>query len=96
VTGTLGVLPAPIHFRSRPGKLDGTIDVRWRDVRGRSLFVLECAEAADGPWTKVFEGPRTKFTCSGLVSGKEHFFRVRAIGTAGPGTWSDITKRTAS
>ncbi|HEY0549297.1 MAG TPA: fibronectin type III domain-containing protein [Verrucomicrobiae bacterium] len=94
-TGLLGVLPAPTNVRSQPGLLDSTIIVRFNAVRGRSIYKLECAESADGPWTHGHEGNRTTATCSGLVSGKEYYFRVRAIGTAGPGAWSDITKTRA-
>jgi hypothetical protein len=95
ITGLLGVLPAPTNIRSDLGPLDGTIVVRFNAVRGRKLYKLECAESADGPWTLSYEGTRASATCSGLVSGKEYFFRVRAVGTAGPGAWSDITKSRA-
>ena len=91
----LGVLPAPTNVRSNLGLLDGTIIVRFNAVRGRKVYKLECAESADGPWTLSYEGTRASATCSGLVSGKEYFFRVRAVGTAGPGAWSDITKTRA-
>ncbi len=96
VTGTLGVLPAPSNVRSRRGDLDGTITVRWRSVNGTDQYSLECAENANGPWTEAYRGSATRATCSNLTPGKEYFFHVRAWGTAGPGTWSDITKTRAA
>jgi hypothetical protein len=96
VSGLLGILPAPQNVRSKPGQLFGTIDLRWQAVRGRSIYKLECAESAEGPWTVVYEGNRANTTCTDLVSGKEYFFRVHALGTAGPGTLSDITKARAA
>ena len=93
--GLLGVLPAPANLRSSTGLLDGTIVVRFNSVRGRRIYKMECAEDAAGPWTLSYEGTRVTATCSGLVSGKEYFFRVRAFGAAGPGEWSDITKARA-
>jgi hypothetical protein len=95
VSGFIGVLPAPVNLRSQPGKLEASIGLRWKSVRGRSIYKLECAENADGPWTLAYEGNRANAVCSGLVSGKEYFFRVRALGTAGLGPWSDITKTRA-
>ncbi len=95
INGLLGTLPAPANVRSKAGMLDGTIGVRWKGVRGRSIYKLECAENADGPWTLAYEGNRVNSVCSGLVSGKEYYFRVLAMGTAGPGEWSDITRTRA-
>jgi hypothetical protein len=96
ITGELGVLPAPTNLRSRPGLLDGTVRVRWKSVRGTDIYVLECAEAASGPWTEAYRGSMVSATCDELEPGKEYFFRVRAWGTAGPGALSDITKTRAA
>lgn len=90
------VLPAPGNLRSRPGKMNETTELKWNRVRGRSTFVAQCAEAADGPWKEIYNGPQVSATCTALISGKEYFFRVRAIGPNGPGTWSDITHTRAS
>jgi hypothetical protein len=57
---------------------------------------VEQAEEANGPWTTVYEGGRAQTLIGGLVSGKEYFFRVRCVGTSGPGTLSDITKTRAA
>ena len=92
----LGVLPAPQNLRGKLGKLDGTIDVFWKSVAGRDFYTLECAPAATGPWTEDYKGKAGRATCSGLTSGSEYFFRVRAWGAAGPGAWSDISKKRAA
>lgn len=94
--GVVGVLPAPTNLRSRPGKLNQSIDLLWNSVRGRQSHELQCAESAAGPWNEVYRGKKTRASCTALVSGKEYFFRLRAWGTAGPGTWSDITSTRAS
>jgi hypothetical protein len=91
-----GVLPAPTNLRSRPGKLNGTVNVLWNSVRARQGHSLECAEDTDGPWTEVYRGRTSRATCGNLVSGKQYFFRVRAYGLAGFGAWSDITSARAS
>jgi hypothetical protein len=92
----VGVLVAPAHLRSRGGKLDGSIDLKWNFTLGRDFYEVECAESSDGPWKQIYQGKMGRTTCGGLVSGKEYFFRVRAHNGAGPGAWSDITKKRAS
>jgi hypothetical protein len=54
------------------------------------------AESADGPWTEVYRGKKSRACSSNLVAGKLYFFRVRAYGAFGAGTWSDITSARAS
>src|SRR5256885_3454180 len=34
----LGVLPAPANLRSRPGMLDGSINLDWRFTTGRDFY----------------------------------------------------------
>jgi hypothetical protein len=92
----LGVLPAPLHLRSRSGKLDGSIELKWNFTIGRDFYEVECAESSDGPWKQIYQGKFGRTTCGGLISGKEYFFRVRAHNGSGPGAWSDITKKRAS
>lgn len=92
----VGVLPAPTNVRSRPGRLDQSIDLRWNPVTGRESHQLQCPESADGPWTQVYQGKKAGASCTNLVSGKEYFFRVRAHGASGPGTWSSVTNARAS
>ena len=95
-SGSVGVLPAPTNLRSKAGKLEGTIDLKWPLVVGRDFYTLECAQASTGPWTEVYKGKAGRTTCRGLTSGSEYYFRVRAWSPAGPGTWSDITNKRAS
>lgn len=96
ITGLLGTLAAPVNLRSRPGKLNQTIKLIWKAVRGRESHELQCAESAAGPWNEVYRGRKSRAICLNLVSGKEYFFRVRAHGAAGPGAWSDITSTRAT
>lgn len=92
----VGVLPAPGNLRTMAGPLDGTVKLRWAYTRGRDFYEAQCAESANGPWTQFYQGKLSAGTCSGLESGKEYFFRVRAHGPAGEGAWSDISKKRAS
>ena len=42
-----------------------------------------------GPWTHQPTVTKSKFTVAGFASGARIWVRVRAIGTNGPGAWSD-------
>jgi hypothetical protein len=91
-----GVLPAPTNLRSRPGKANNCVDLFWKAVPNRESHELQMAEDVNGPWTEVYRGKKSRACSSNLVPGKLYFFRVRAYGAFGAGTWSDITSARAS
>ena len=96
IGGPLGTLPAPTNLRSRPGKLNQSVDLMWNASRGRESHELQCAESPTGAWKEVYRGKRTRSACGDLVAGQMYYFRVRAWGASGPGAWSDITSTRAS
>jgi hypothetical protein len=91
-----GPLPAPVNLQSYTGDLEGTIFLQWERVLRRDYYIVQCAESPTGPWTQVYGGKLTRFTCKNLTPGAEYFFRVNAQGPAGVGPWSDITRKRAA
>lgn len=87
----LGVLPAPLDLRATMGNNPGEILVRWKRVKGAGGYIVECREHGPtlGTWQQVKILTQTKYLTTGLISGKEYSFRVRALGAAGEGPWSD-------
>ena len=75
---------------------EGEVFVTWWPVAGRGTYIAEQSTSATGPWAQVFVGRTSSCTGSGLVSGQMCFFRVRAIGAAGPSPSSDITQARAT
>ena len=62
--------------------------------RGVQTYIAERATSPDGPWTQCHIGKASSCTATALISGTQYWFRVRAIGAAGPSAWSDpATKR---
>jgi hypothetical protein len=92
----IGELPAPTNLRATGGDLDGEADCMWDPVNGANSYIAECASNAIGPWTQVYVGKKSRCTAGGLASGQLYYFRVRAVGAAGPGQWSDISHKRAT
>jgi len=69
-------------------------------VLSDGLFLLETGPREQGRSAILFAsddfpvGKAAKCTVTGLTSGTQYWFQVRAIGAAGPSAWSDpATKR---
>lgn len=89
--GPIGALPAPGDLRATPTANAGEIELRCDTVKGSSSYEWECKlhDNLTAPWTAVKTSTTTKILVTGLTPGALYAFRVRAIGSAGPGTWSD-------
>lgn len=87
----VGQLPAPGGLVATMGDLEGEIDLAWNRVRGASSYVIDCRAYNDptAQWQQAKISNKSSCTVGGLVSGKKYTFRVRAIGSAGEGAWSD-------
>jgi hypothetical protein len=92
-----GPLSAPINIRSFAGEMEQSILIEWDPTMGRDVYIAECAQDPNGPWTQVYIGKKSFAICGGLTSGAEYYFRVRAIGgSTGSSPWSDITRKRAA
>jgi hypothetical protein len=89
--GPIGSLPAPGDLRATPTANAGEIELRCDTVKGSSSYEWECKlhDNLTAPWTAVKTSTTTKILVPSLTPGALYAFRVRAIGSAGPGTWSD-------
>ncbi len=91
----VGILPAPSNVRVEPGQI-GTCLLKWDRDRGTRSWRAEWAPQPTGPWTEFYNGTRATCVATGLTSGTQYWFRVQALGSAGPSDWSDpSTKRAA-
>lgn len=86
----VGALPAPVDFLATFGDNPGEVDVTWSAVKGARSYIVEVRENVAGTaWGGAKVGTKSRATIDGLVTGKTYAFRVRAVGTAGEGPWSD-------
>ena len=88
----VGIVDAAKNLRAARGKLTGDIDVRWDSVQGRIMYALYiCAgdPKVEADWSLLLQTSKNFHTAINLVSDAVYYFRVVAIGTAGPGPVSD-------
>lgn len=85
-----GPLPAPGDLRATATEDEGVIDLRSNKVKGASSYEWECRlHDGDHAWEAIKTSTATKILVTALTPGSLYAFRARAIGAAGPGTWSD-------
>jgi hypothetical protein len=89
--GPIGALPAPGNLRATPTENSGVIELRCNTVKGASSYEWECKlhDNVAAPWEAIKTSTSIKTLVPALTPGVLYAFRVRAIGSAGPGTWSD-------
>lgn len=86
------ILPAPVDVLARNNAFEGQIQLKWKAVKGKDLYVVSMStDLSSGDWTMVAESTRARVTVSDLAPGKLYYFRVAAINPKGMGGWSDIT-----
>jgi hypothetical protein len=73
------------------GDNPGSLDEQHDPVANRSSYEvgLTTVDPVNGPYTQVATPTASKCVLTGLTSGQRVWVRVRAIGAAGPGPWSD-------
>lgn len=87
----VGDLPAPSGLEATMGDHASEVDLQWDAVYGASSYEIECMEhgVQGAAWQAVKTVTQSRYTVTGLVSGKQYAFRVRALGPKGAGPWSD-------
>lgn len=93
----VGRLRQPQDLRAEASANEGECALDWEPVRSASVYEVECRlqDPSDAPWQRHTTCTASKCRVSGLIPGTAYYFRVRAIGTAGPGPWSDHALRRA-
>jgi hypothetical protein len=89
----VGPLPQPQNLRTAPNGSETSAHVAWDSIRGADAYLVETAADPVGPWTFRNSVTRAETDVTGLPTGARCYFRVRAVGAAGPSPWSDIAMK---
>jgi hypothetical protein len=86
----IGLLPAPEGLSARPGRMTGTILLTWTHLPQRKpLYMVQVNtdQSDEAGWRQVTVTSRCKLTVTGLEAGRQYWFRMAAVGSAGAGPW---------
>jgi hypothetical protein len=88
----IGQLPAPGGVIVTPGKSAGTVTLRWRAVKKARGYIVQYTASPTFPTTFPAEAnvTRARLDLSHLQSATRYWFRIAALGTAGPSNWTDV------
>ena len=81
-------LAAPTGLGVTTGDHATEVDAQWNPDKGAGSYLLQTADAADGPYTIHSAAMRSKATLTGLASGKKVWVRVATVNAVGTGAWS--------
>lgn len=79
-------------LQATANKLVGVIDLRWNRAKGRMFYEAQQNDGdplVEANWNPLINLSSNVYKVKDLESGKAYSFRVRAVGAAGPGPWSD-------
>ena len=95
----LGLLSAPTDVRAVATPYPGKLLLRYKGVKGRLVYeVYICSgdPKVEADWSLYTSTGKNSLSISDLESGKEYFFRVLALGSAGASPASDVTSAKAA
>ena len=92
----VGIPAKTVNLVVAAGPADGTLKAAWKPVRGVRSYELEASPDPMTPAGWIYKGTvtKSKATVNSFASGAKVWVRVRGIGAAGPGPWSDPTVKT--
>ncbi len=86
-----GILPAPEGVTLTQGTLSGSLNLRGSAPDNAASFEMQTTTQIANPasWATAGQATAPRMTLDGLTPGTTYWSRMRAIGSAGPGAWSE-------
>ena len=87
----VGIPDQVMNFTVTSGDHDGELNLQWDPVTGAKSYEIDTSPdpVTATSWVKVKSVTKSTATLTGLTSGSRIWVRVRAVGSAGEGNWSD-------
>ena len=78
------------------GDNEGTLDASWDPVRGASSYIIQTSVDPVSPtsWAYKASSAKSSAVLNSFTSGTKIWTRVKALGAAGEGPWSDPAVKT--
>ncbi len=92
----VGPLPQVSNLKVSGTDAEGTLQAEWQPVYGAFTYLIETATNSEGPWTQYTAATRSRAALAGLTPGTKYWVRVRAVGAAGLGPYSDLACKIAA
>jgi hypothetical protein len=87
------ILPAPVDFRVTHGAKSGSFDIHIAKLPGAGSYEVQITQsdpAIEGDWRHAMSSlTAAHILLEGLIPGQAYWVRVRGIGTAGAGVWTE-------
>ena len=87
------ILPAPVDFRVTHGAKSGSFDIHIAKLPGAGSYEVQITQsdpAIEANWRHATTSlTATHILLEGLTPGQAYWVRVRGIGTAGAGVWTE-------
>ena len=91
--GSADILPAPNDFRVGHGAKRGSFDIHIAKLPGAGSYEVQITQndpAIEGNWRHAMTSlTAAHILLEGLIPGQAYWVRVRGIGTAGAGVWTE-------
>ena len=91
--GSADILAAPVDFRVGHGAKSGSFDIHIAKLLGAGSYEVQITEndpSIEANWRHAMSSlTSSHILLEGLTPGKAYWVRVRGIGTAGAGVWTD-------
>lgn len=84
------ILPAPVNVLAKSNGFEGQLQLKWKAVKGKDLYVVELSTDLNGKWQMFKQSSKASVIVEGLNPGQLYYIRVAAINTLGLSPWSDI------
>jgi hypothetical protein len=92
----IGVPTQVVNLSLKASDLEGALKAAWKKVHGADSYEIQVSPDPMTPstWTPKGTVTKTRAELGGFTSGQRIWLRVRVIGAAGAGRWSDPSVKT--
>jgi len=88
--------PLETPYISAYGTSETTIKILWKKVPEASSYALEHSTSSTDAFAKLYSGPDTTFTHTGLTKNQLVWYRLKASNSTASSTWSDTVSASAA